>query len=173
MPKLTEIETARFWAKVDVRDPGECWNWTAARKENGYGAVNYRSRTYYAHRVAFEIRTGTDPKGLVIRHTCDNRRCVNPDHLIPGTQADNIRDMLNRGRHLIGNRHQNAVLTNEQVAEMRRAARAGRRIVRIAEEANLNYATVHQAIRGYGGRWNHLNEPPVPARTSKREETSA
>lgn len=91
----------RFWDKVTKGEPGECWNWQGATG-HGYGSFHWRGRTVGAHRVAFELTHGPIPDGQVVRHRCDNRLCVNPEHLELGTQADNMRDMFERGRSTRG-----------------------------------------------------------------------
>lgn len=93
MPSLAE-RFARFVQKSDG-----CWLWTGAKKATGYGfirvvGVGMRG----AHRIAYELANGPIPEGMVVRHTCDNPRCVRPDHLIVGTVADNVRDCAERGR---------------------------------------------------------------------------
>lgn len=91
----------RFWAKV-AKDPTSCWMWHE-RSNNGvgYGIFNAgRGRRVYAHRYSWELFHGMPvPAGKVIRHNCDTPGCVRPDHLIIGTQRDNVYDMLSRGRH--------------------------------------------------------------------------
>lgn len=93
---------ARFWAKVDRKGAEECWEWTAARHDNGgYGVMNINRRAVRANRIALEIKHGRRIlPDLKARHTCDNPPCCNPNHLIEGTQAQNINDMHERGRRV-------------------------------------------------------------------------
>lgn len=95
----------RFWAKVDKSDPDGCWIWTASTftDRNGYGKFNaaippVSNKTVYAHRFSYEMTNGPIPDGLFVLHKCDNPPCVNPAHLHLGTQADNMREMVERGR---------------------------------------------------------------------------
>ena len=84
----------RFWDKVDKS--GDCWLWTAGINDKGYGRFRYLGQACLAHRVVYHLTHGELPDRL--RHTCDNPQCVNPAHLKPGTQADNLNDMAERGR---------------------------------------------------------------------------
>lgn len=79
----------RFWSKVDQADNG-CWHWTAATNGVGYGKYSINKRLFYAHRVAYVVLVGPIPGGLVLDHLCRVRHCVNPDHLEPVTQRENI-----------------------------------------------------------------------------------
>lgn len=79
-------------------DPGACWEWSGAKDRDGYGILKVDGKLPRAHRVAYELAKGEVPAGQVVRHTCDNRACCNPSHLILGTIADNNRDRTERKR---------------------------------------------------------------------------
>jgi hypothetical protein len=87
----------RFWSKVDKT--GECWLWTASTSRLGYGMFSVGDRMIGAHRIAYELIVGPIPEGLVIDHLCFTRNCVNPDHLEPVTQTENLRRMGGRKTH--------------------------------------------------------------------------
>lgn len=89
----------RFWEKVNKTDT--CWLWTAATDRRGYGKISaggHSGRFLTAPRVAWELARGPIAVGLSVLHRCDTPACVNPDHLFLGTQADNLRDMVSKGR---------------------------------------------------------------------------
>lgn len=87
----------RFWAKVDKS--GECWMWTGKRfSTNGYGVGSIRGKSTGAHRVSWELHNGPIPKGKFIRHRCDTKACVRPDHLQLGDPVDNVADRVVRER---------------------------------------------------------------------------
>ena len=81
-----------FWNKVDKT--GDCWNWTACIAKNGYGKLGVDSKTRYAHRISYELAKGAIPDGLLILHTCCNRKCVNPKHLYAGDYQMNAEDII-------------------------------------------------------------------------------
>lgn len=94
---------ARFWARVKKTEGG-CWIWTGGKFRRGYGALWDGSKTWYAHRLSYELHKGPIPPGAVIMHACDTRSCVNPEHLVAGTQRDNIRDAVTKGRWMTDSR---------------------------------------------------------------------
>lgn len=84
----------RFWKKV--QKTATCWNWTAAQR-NGYGVIKINKKLISTHRLSYEIHKGSIPDGLLICHSCDNRLCVNPEHLFLGSYSDNTIDAVNKG----------------------------------------------------------------------------
>jgi hypothetical protein len=91
----------------------ECNPWTKAINNLGYGISWKDGKTISAHRKVYEESYGPIPKGLMVRHTCDNRSCVNPKHLILGTAKQNSQDMVDRNRQAKGSKIGNSILTEE------------------------------------------------------------
>lgn len=91
----------RFLSKVQAGQPDECWPWTSVRSRRGYGIFRMDHErehfTISAHRAAWAIANGRVPEHGVLHH-CDNPPCCNPAHLYDGTQKDNARDAIERGR---------------------------------------------------------------------------
>lgn len=75
-----------------------CWPWIGRLSHVGYGQIKQHYRTRHAHRVSYELNVGPIPEGMLVCHRCDNRQCVNPDHLWLGTFGDNNRDRNAKGR---------------------------------------------------------------------------
>ena len=99
------------------RDPwAECDYFAGLHMTNGYGWVSGD----YAHRVIFETSQRKLQTGEIVRHKCDNRLCINPDHLEAGSLADNARDMVERGRSAKGENHSQVKLTEVQVRKIRK-----------------------------------------------------
>lgn len=93
----------RFSNKYEINETTDCWEWQAATNNIGYGMFRWETgimRT--AHRVSYELFKGLIPKGMIVCHTCDNPKCVNPDHLWIGTNKDNYDDMVRKGRDNLG-----------------------------------------------------------------------
>lgn len=88
----------RFYKKIR-RAPSGCWEWAGASSVMGYGYFGLGGRAVSAHRASWTLHCGDIPAGVCVCHKCDNKLCVNPDHLFLGTQSDNMKDMYRKGRN--------------------------------------------------------------------------
>jgi hypothetical protein len=142
----------RFWNKVDRRGDNDCWLWTGAKWESGYGRIRRGNKMARAHRVAWEITHGPIPVGKFVCHKCDNRSCCNAiSHLFLGTQSENLHDMVLKGRsaHQRGEDHGNARLTWPEVRSARAVYATGKvSIRRIAEVLRVPRNTAGSFLRG-------------------------
>ena len=145
----------RFWSKVDRHGPDDCWLWNAGRNGNGYGSYKIASyRTVTASRVALILKDMTEYDLLHCLHSCDNPPCCNPAHLRWGTNTDNHREKIERGRARSGIqsgfRNPRAKLTPDALAKVA-ALLPYRNNVQIAREVGTHHSTI-SAIR-VGKTW--------------------
>jgi hypothetical protein len=149
----------RFEQRTDRS--GECWLWTGPRNAHGYGVFHYRAdgvdRRILAHRYAHLMATGVDAADLLVCHRCDNPACVRPDHLFAGSHAENMRDMVQKGRwdsperrasKCAGERMPNAKLTAEAVRAAREEVAHGGAVRSIARRLGVSRTTLKNAVSG-------------------------
>lgn len=132
---------------------GTCMEWTGRLDSGGYGVVSYKGKNRKAHRLMMQLLERL-PDGLFALHRCDNRRCINPDHLFSGTLADNNRDMVSKGRLVItrGEAHPNAKLTPDAVAAIHASSLPPLEMARSLGVSPRLICRVRQGIA-----WSHLH----------------
>ena|SRR5882724_683350 len=113
----------RFYEKISV-DASGCWMWHGAWS-GPYGMLLFLGKMRGAHVVSYLLHCGEIPDGIQVLHTCDKGRCVNPEHLFLGTQQDNMNDKVVKGRQAEGEDNGRAVLTENEVLEIRRLLAEG------------------------------------------------
>jgi hypothetical protein len=139
-------------AKVSITPKTDCWVWTAAKDQKGYGHFGVgRSTSRKAHRVSFEMFCEEIPQGSIVCHRCDNPSCVNPDHLFIGTQADNAQDRDAKGRQAFGERSGRAKLTASDIPKIRMSNLSERAIAR---QMGVSRPTISAVLRGE--TWRHV-----------------
>jgi hypothetical protein len=158
-----EVRADRLRAKFEAavsrgRDPDrDCWSLAGDRDSYGYALLassGYR-QSLKGHRVAYQLYTGPIPLGMVVRHTCDRPACVNPAHLLLGTQTDNNRDKVERGRQARGERQGLARATEDVVRDLRRRYDAGGvTVYRLAAGSGLSTGAVYGIVKRQ--TWRHV-----------------
>lgn len=160
-PLTDEERLIRFFSKVDKTATGGCWKWIGAvGGSSKYGHLNVNGKFIKAHRYSYEVHSGKKiPTGLIARHKCDNKLCVNPDHIEIGTQLDNIRDCIDRGRKrygiLRGNENARAIISEDQVREVVKLSSLKIPQREIAAKTGVSKTNVGAIVQGR--TWRHVS----------------
>lgn len=162
----------RLRDRIDMSGgPHCCWPWLASTDKNGYGEINIDHKIFFAHRIALSVLGRIDVSDSdVVRHACDNPICCNPDHLLLGSQGDNVQDMVQRGRQqdytkvVRGEASGQAKITAEKAMEIFLTTGGGHRA--IAERLGVTYHIVRRIKTGQS--WNDVTGMPVNHPPSKR-----
>jgi hypothetical protein len=144
----------RFNAQIFRDCVTTCWLWMGTCDRHGYGYIRIKGKRTYAHRASWLIAHGALPVGI-LRHTCDIPACVNPAHLLTGTQTDNNRDAKERGRNVRGTMNSTAKLTDEIVRYCRQQYKAGLQTqTALCERFGVTSGLMCLVIDGR--RWKHV-----------------
>lgn len=100
-----EAPFIRFMRSYDVCGDTGCWLWNLTKYQNGYGWLKVFGKVVSAHRFSYQLYRGEIPDGLHVKHSCDVRHCVNPDHLSLGTHQENMQEAVERDRMPSGEDH--------------------------------------------------------------------
>lgn len=160
VPRGTIDWDSRFWSKVHPEALSGCWLWHGCIATTGYGKAftgskrDGTARSDYAHRIAYRDQIGPIATGLVVRHRCDNRACVNPAHLEAGTQLENVRDAVERTAMNRGTKHGLSKLTDDAVRDIRASVLRGERTRDVA----ARHGVVHSCVVNIAAsrRWRHV-----------------
>jgi len=138
----------RLMEFVSVNDENGCWEWDGTIR-TGYGRFYKDGKMQTAHRVSYEIHVGST-EGLLVLHKCDNKSCVNPEHLFLGTQKDNVRDMVRKNRHKVlkGSDNPNAKLDMSKARKIRDLYADGdTSYAKLAREFNVSPKLIEYVVK--------------------------
>lgn len=143
----------RFWAKVEKTPT--CWIWHGAQAGGGYGICTIGGKNYSAHRLSWEWANGKPvPTGQVLLHKCDQPLCVNPEHLTPGTQQNNVSDRVNKGRSARGKDNGRARLKKKDVKRIKSLRNKGWTESAIAKLFGVGRSTISNILHGRTWNWS-------------------
>ncbi|HBD19285.1 MAG TPA: hypothetical protein DC063_03785 [Arenimonas sp.] len=158
----TDAERCDFLQKVAIGQATGCWEWARCLDTGGYGNAWFRGTNWRAHRVSWFLFRGSLPVDDLVLHKCDNRSCVNPEHLFLGDHSVNMADMRTKERCV--EQHHNCRLTREDVLEIIRLAQGGGMTqAAIGSRFGIGDATVNNILRGR--RWLHVTRGALQYRT--------
>lgn len=145
----------RIMANISIDEKTGCWNWTAGTSGNGYGELRLKNglsggQRGTAHRISYSEFVGEIPAGMMVCHKCDNRLCVNPNHLFIGTAQDNLTDMVKKGRSLKGEKNHKSILSDFQVAEIKNSNTP---LKIAAEKYGVHFSTISKIRTGKNWGW--------------------
>ncbi len=154
-----------FWSRVQKSDG--CWLWLGTLVK-GYGQTSMHGKVVKAHRASYVLAFGEIPGGLCVCHTCDVPACVRPDHLFLGTQGDNAKDKVLKGRSMRGERGSHAKLTEKAVYYIRASFAKGEDALCLAKRFGVTRETVYHIVNGR--TWKHLD--PILSETLLHQKPS-
>lgn len=169
LPVLSEKDIARFWSKVKIISEGECWEWLGGKTPEGYGRFWLKGKLVGANRIAWFLKNGPIPDGMLVCHDCDNPPCCNAKHFFLGSHKKNTQDAVRKGRMASGNRNgsitcpENLIrgealpqskITNLGVLDIRKRYLEGETQKSIAERIGVSQQQVSNIINK--NQWTHV-----------------
>ena len=150
---MFELCLNRFWSKANKISPNDCWEWIGSRTIKGYGLFCIEGKNMRAHRLSWQVANGEIPEGLCVCHHCDNPSCVNPNHLFLGTNQDNTKDRVRKGRSAFGVKHGRSML-NETKVRVIRAYYPSISAVQLAKIFGMARSSIGKVVRRE--TWTHI-----------------
>ncbi len=145
----------RLDSKSKLNPETGCIEWTGTLNPiSGYGGIRINGKRFFSHRVSWEEKNKMSAKGLVIRHTCDNPKCINSDHLLSGTQKDNIKDKVIKNRQLKGAQIWNSKLNEEDVKDIILMNKQGKNMSELGRIYDITASAIGNICRRK--RWKHV-----------------
>jgi hypothetical protein len=150
----------RFFDKVRINNIiyPYCWEWIGGKYHNGYGQFFDGKNKITAHRFSYKEYKGPIKKGLNVCHTCDNRWCVNPDHLFLGTQKENLQDMYSKNRQnppdTRGTNNGRSIITSSDVVKMRNLYQNNISVAEIARKFSVSETQTSRIVKRQS--WKHI-----------------
>lgn len=115
---MGDVIRGRLISKISIKDSG-CWEWEGTTSDDGYGQMGIDGKIVYTHRIAYRMSKGS-LDGKQVNHHCDNKPCLNPDHIYAGTPKENAEDAFERGQMVTGEEHCKSKLTEKEVREIKK-----------------------------------------------------
>jgi hypothetical protein len=145
----------RLNAKSKINNETGCIEWTGTiNPQTGYGGIRFNGKKFSCHRVSWEINNNKSANGKVIMHLCDNKKCINPNHLIVGTQTDNMKDKVTKNRQLKGEQVYGSKLTEKDVKNIIILNRKGKSQSELGRMYNITASAIGNICRRK--RWKHV-----------------
>ncbi len=153
--KANTVEDFLKLVRTIIPDERGCLIWPYRLGTSGYGAYKIKLKQCITHRLLWKIHNGEIPKGICIMHSCDNRPCVNIQHLSAGTWADNNRDRMRKGRSAVGERSGRVKLSDDKVREIRRKyATGGTTCTKLGMQFGVSNHQISQVVTFKS--WRHV-----------------
>lgn len=155
--QFTEAQERFFWEHVNATDDLSCWEWQGTITKGGYGCIKIAQKSYRAHRLSWVLVAGAIPRGWFVCHQCDNPSCINPSHLFVGPPEENVRDKMEKGRHIKGRQARSAKLMPNDILAIRNLYESGVTQVELSGRFMVSRSNIGMIVRG--DTWGHIGGP--------------